>query len=469
MQLTKARMSAAILYSTVLLAPLATTALAQATPAAVAASAPAPAPAPAPACLTGAYQSPAGEIVTLTQRPGFPATLLASNLDGRTGTFEAGAENTMNAAADTDGQPRLAGRLRYAGCQDQPLVFQFDGGPEQQWSRLPLRITRTQFMSGTLKLNGELIEPAAPAGKPPLFVLVHGSESTAAVDASNRAFLMASQGVAAFVFDKRGTGQSEGVYTQDFVKLADDVAAAVVEARRLSAGRVGRVGVAGFSQGGWVAPLAAAKAPVDFVVVGYGVIGTPIEQDQWQVDYQLRNLGYGEEVVGKARSLTALAGTVAASNFYAGLPQLQKAKGKYAGEPWLDKVDGQYTGELLRGEVERARSESPGVIWYYDSEAVLRRLAIPQLWVFAQDDSVAPSAPSIARLDRFRGNDKTIDIAVFPGSDHGIRTFLVKPDGSRKYAGYAAGYNSLLADWMKGQALAPDAQDKMLGPTRGLR
>jgi pimeloyl-ACP methyl ester carboxylesterase len=451
MQLSKAQVSAAILYSLLLFASSATTALAQDGQEA------------APACLTGAYRSRAGEIVTLTQRPGFPATLLASSFDGRIGTFETDAENAMSAAADANDRSRLAGHLRYAGCQDKPVVFQFEGGPEQQWSRLPLRITRTRFISGVLRLNGELIEPLTPVDKPPLFVLVHGSESTAAVDASNRAFLMASQGIAAFVFDKRGTGQSEGAYTQDFVKLADDVAAAVVEARRLSAGRVGRVGVAGFSQGGWVAPLAATKAPVDFMVVGYGVIGTPMEQDQWQVDYQLRNLGYGEDVVGKARSLTALAGTVAASNFRAGLPQLQQAKGKYASEPWLDKVDGQYTGELLRGEVERARGESPGVIWHYDSEAALQRLAIPQLWIFAQDDSVAPSAPSIARLERFRVSRKAIDIAVFPGSDHGIRTFTAKSDGSRKYGGYAAGYNSLMAGWMKGQPPAPDAWDKMLG------
>jgi len=297
---------------------------------------------------------------------------------------------------------------------------------------------------------------------------VHGSESTAAVDVSNRPFLMASQGIASFVFDKRGTGASAGVYTQDFEQLADDAAAAVREARRLSAGRVGRIGLAGFSQGGWVAPLAALKAAADFLVVGYGVIGTPVEQDQWQVDYQLRGLGYGEDVIVKARKLTALAGNVAASNFYHGMPQLLRTKDQYAGEPWLAKVDGQYSGELLRGEVERARSESPQVIWHYDSMAVLRQLAIPQLWVFAQDDSVAPSAPTIARLDAWRGSGKDIAIAVFPQSDHGIRSFSVMPDGSRKYLGYAAGYDQLLADWMRQRPLSVQEQSRMLAPSAGL-
>ncbi|MFJ2990363.1 alpha/beta hydrolase family protein [Collimonas sp. NPDC087041] len=421
-----------------------------------------PLPTAAPACLTGAYRSPTGEIVTLTQRPGFPQTLLATDFSGRSGVFEVVGDGILRAAQDTDNPARLAGRLTYAGCQATSLDLQFSGADAQEWSRLPLRITRTRFMSGAVQLNGELIEPMAGGDKPPLFVLVHGSESSAAVDSNNHAFLMASQGVAAFVFDKRGTGASGGVYTQDFVLLAGDAAAAVGEARRLSAGRVGRVGLVGFSQGGWVAPLAALKAQADFLVVGYGVIGTPIEQDQWQVDYQLRQLGYGEDVIGKARTLTALAGNVAASDFRHGMPQLLRVKDKYADEPWLPKVDGQYTGTLLRGEVERARSESPQVIWHYDSLAVLRQLAIPQLWVFAQDDSVAPSAPTIARLNTLRRSGKNIEIAVFPQTDHGIRSFSVKPDGSRKYLAYAAGYDQLLADWMRQKPLSPEVQPRML-------
>ncbi|MEO6918438.1 MAG: alpha/beta hydrolase [Collimonas sp.] len=424
----------------------------------------------APACLVGAYRSPAGEVITLTLRPGYPKTLLATNFNGRGGIFELLDETTLDAAVDADNPAKLAGRLTYAGCQAGSVTFQFTGDAAQSWSRVPLQITRTRFMSGAVELNGELIEPIgsiAVADKPPLFVLAHGSESTAAVDSSNRAFLMASQGVAAFVFDKRGTGASGGVYTQDFEVLANDVAAAVGEARKLGAGRVGRIGVAGFSQGGWVAPLAATKVAVDFLVVGYGVIGTPIEQDQWQVDYQLRGLGYDEDVIAKARTLTDLAGNVAASNFYRGMPQLLKAVRKYEGQPWLAKIDGQYSGELLRGEVTRARNESPQVIWHYDSLAVLAHLAIPQLWVFAQDDSVAPSAPTIARLDAFRSSGKDIAIAVFPKSDHGIRAFSVMADGSRKYTGYAAGYDQLLADWMKQKPLAPQAQDKMLAPAAG--
>ena len=68
-----------------------------------------------------------------------------------------------------------------------------------------------------------------------------------------------------FVYDKRGTGKSTGRFTVDFSELADDAIAAVAQARKLLPNVP--VGLMGESQGGWIAPLAAARSPVDFVVV----------------------------------------------------------------------------------------------------------------------------------------------------------------------------------------------------------
>jgi dipeptidyl aminopeptidase/acylaminoacyl peptidase len=71
--------------------------------------------------------------------------------------------------------------------------------------------------------------------------------------------------------------------------------------------------------------------------------------------------------------------------------------------------------------------------------------------VLAREDSVAPSAPTLARLDALRREGKPIDIAIFPDADHGIRRFTARADGSRApLAGYAEGYLQLLADWMRG-------------------
>jgi hypothetical protein len=291
---------------------------------------------------------------------------------------------------------------------------------------------------------------------------VHGSESTAAIDHNPWQWMLPAEGIAMFVFDKRGTGQSQGEYTQNFELLADDVAAAIEEVRHLNGRRIARLGLAGFSQGGWVAPLAATKAPVDFLVVGFGILGTAVEQDEWQVAYQLTQLGYGPEVLAKAKRVTDAAGEFVASGF-TGLPEkLNAFKSQYAGEPWLAKVDGQYSGELLRGEIEKAKAESPGVIWNYDSRRALRALSIPELWIMAAADSIAPSTPSIERLRQLQREGKPIDIAVFPDTDHGVYNFTTGPDGKRQKTRAADGYFPLQIDWIKHHLSPPYGRAQLI-------
>ena len=126
-------------------------------------------------------------------------------------------------------------------------------------------------------------------------------------------------------------------------------------------------------------------------------------------------------------------------------------RAKYGKEPWFADIDGQYSGELLQGKVGQAREESPQVPWWFDTRDVLRKLKVPQLWVMAQDDSIAPSAPSIARLEELKRNGADIRIVVFPKTDHGIRRYTVDAEGQHHRAGMADGYLRLEADWAKGE------------------
>jgi len=200
-----------------------------------------------------------------------------------------------------------------------------------------------------------------------------------------------------------------------------------------------------------VAPLAALKSRAEFVAVGFGVVGTAADQDIWQVDYQLREAGFGPEVSAAVHRVTAATATVARCDFRCGMERVVALKSRHAGAPWLEAIDGQYSGLLLRGEVARAREESPGVPWRYSSLDAARRLRIPQLWVFAQDDDVAPAAPSIARLQRIGSQAGRIKVAVYPGTTHGIRVIRRDGDGRRHETGdVAPGYLKLLADFAKG-------------------
>src|SRR3546814_8705062 len=99
---------------------------------------------------------------------------------------------------------------------------------------------------------------------------------------------MAAQGISVFVYDKRGTGGSEGEYTQNFELLAADAAKALDTARGMTAGRPGRAGFFRGSPGGWVAPPAATRTKADFVAGGFGLVASPGEEGREQSVYAER-------------------------------------------------------------------------------------------------------------------------------------------------------------------------------------
>jgi uncharacterized protein len=175
----------------------------------------------------------------------------------------------------------------------------------------------------------------------------------------------------------------------------------------------------------------------------------------------LRELGFSPD--SSVHAITAATALVAASDFTQSLESLEGIRKQYGSEPWFSKLDGQYTGELMRGEIERARMESPAVPWHYDSVEVLRKLKIPQLWVFAAEDATAPSAPSIARLDRLRAQGMDATVFVFPNTDHGIATYVTDAPGQRRYTGVADGFLRLLGDWAKGTFRPPYGDATMSG------
>jgi pimeloyl-ACP methyl ester carboxylesterase len=85
---------------------------------------------------------------------------------------------------------------------------------------------------------------------------------------------LATDGIAALEYDKRGTGQSTGTYEEDSYVLAADAAAAVAAMRHRSDIVGSRIALVGHSQGGVVAPAAAATDPdIAAVVTLAGSVG----------------------------------------------------------------------------------------------------------------------------------------------------------------------------------------------------
>lgn len=345
-------------------------------------------------------------------------------------------------------------------CERGVVSVRQDNGQYATQPKWALRETPTRFKSHGTELAGVLIEPEQSSGKPPLVVFVHGSEKTPGIG-GYYPYMFAAQGLAVFAYDKRGTGASGGDYTQHFELLAEDAAAAMEQARKLAAGRVSRMGFFGGSQGGWVAPRAAALSHADFVEVGFGLVMTPLEEDQQQAVVEMQEKGYDAAAIARVREVTDATGAVMASHFTAGYDQLAAVKRKFANEPWLHTIEGEFTGELLaEDEADLRRTGAPrydnlNIDWHYDAIAAIRALGIPQLWVLAGEDRDAPEALTRERLTALKREGKPIELVVYPHTDHGMYEFVQDKDGPRHVTRITDGYFRLLADWIRQQDRPP--------------
>lgn len=391
------------------------------------------------ACNSGAYGPGTGDFVVVATVPNVPPPARRYLFrDGRRGTTH-----------DADSP---------VSCVGDAVEVRAASGVPARWDRIPIIATDTSFTSADTKLAGRLLEPGgSPDPKRPLVVMVHGSEKTAALG-DVYALALAAQGVDVFVYDKRGTGASEGDYTQNFELLADDAAAALKQARTMAAGRSGRSGYFGGSQGGWVAPLAATRSPADFVAVGFGLVASPIEEDREQMRAEAEAAHLPPRAIDQIDRLSRATATLVSSHFERGYEALAAIKREIGAAPWAAKIEGEYSGEMLRmretdlRRIGRARFDNRELIWDYDAVATLRELKVPLLWILAGEDREAPIATTRRALSGLIDAGKPIDLYLFPDTDHGIFEFTTNADGSRTITRIADGYLRLLGDWIKRDA-----------------
>jgi pimeloyl-ACP methyl ester carboxylesterase len=317
--------------------------------------------------------------------------------------------------------------------------------------QIPLEVTNVTFQGAGVPLAGRLVMPEGTA-RVPVVVLVHGSEHFSALKFYSLQRQLPAEGIGVFVYDKRGTGKSGGVYTQNYLLLANDAIAAMHEARRLAGARAGRMGYDGASQGGWVAPLAAKIEPVDFVVVRFGLAVSPLDEDREAIAFDLTSRGYGPDVVAKAMHIADAVAAIVASNFRNGYEQLAAVKAKYGKEPWFKYVHGDIAFYLLGTPEAKLREQGPvllnGVPANYDPMPVLRNLDTPQLWILAAEDHDAPSAETERRLRALQVKGKPITVAMFPRTEHGIYEFETGADGTRVDTRNAEGYFAMMRDYI---------------------
>ena len=401
------------------------------------------------ACTQGAYGSRDGDFVVVVPLPNPQAT-------GQRYLFRDGRRGST---ADNDAP---------VTCLEDAVTAKKSDGTSDRWPRIPMTTTDTGFSSVGTQLAGRLIEPSGPAASGrPLVVMVHGSERTPALN-SSYAYALAAQGIVVFVYDKRGTGGSEGEYTQNFELLATDAAAALAHAKTMAKGRFSRAGYFGGSQGGWVAPLAATRSAADFVAIGFGLVASPIDEDREEMISEARELGLDADAMKLINRLSASTARLVLSNFTQGYEDLAQVKRELEQRPWSKNIHGEYSGDMLRlsedelRRVGRPLFDNVELIWNYDAVAVLKRLNVPLLWVLAEQDREAPIETTRNVLLDLKKAGKPFDIYLFPDTDHGMMEFISNADGSRTVTRITNGYLQLLGDWIKGRTGAAYGRGKKL-------
>lgn len=148
------------------------------------------------------------------------------------------------------------------------------------------------FSRGDVTLSGILALPSGPRPYPAV-VLIHGSGAETREGYRFLADHLASHGIAALRYDKRGTGASTGDWCRSTLEdLAEDAVAGVHFLQTRTDIDPEKIGLIGTSQGGWVVPMAASRSEdVAFCVLISGAAVSPQNQELYRVKHELQYQG----------------------------------------------------------------------------------------------------------------------------------------------------------------------------------
>ncbi|RLB37510.1 MAG: hypothetical protein DRH30_13095 [Deltaproteobacteria bacterium] len=423
--------------------------------------------------FNGAYRLDDDRLVLITPREG--KVLRFRMMDGRSGALWPVADASYESGPGWQGREPVGLRVDFERISnDQPftvLHWQPTDGPAQRGRRIDLPEIFSTIPAGDLELRGKLV---LPLGEPPFpaVVLVHGSGADSAVDTYFMPYLFAAHGIAVLVYDKRGTGGSTGQYNQNFHLLSDDTVAALEWLQTRPEIYPALIHLSGYSQGGWIAPLAASKTDaVHSLLINYGPMVPITEEDRWGYRYVLQEKGFGDDAVAEADRINRVMGSI----FDHGedrWDELAIMLDEAEGADWFEAIAGSDSllGYVAGSRMPRwmarlyykwmTRGDEIFVDRLYDPVPVVAALENPSMWIFGGRDSSMPSADSIDKLEALRNQGRPIELEVFPDAEHGILLFDGEDSFDRRYLGYAPGYLELQVRWLREQSglVAPDDQ-----------
>jgi uncharacterized protein len=286
-------------------------------------------------------------------------------------------------------------------------------------------------------LAGTLTLPEAPTAAPVL-VGVHGAEG------GTRDFhllrhleaTLPPAGFGTLLFDRRGDGESTGEGDASYDQLAADVRAWLRHLARDP--RVEWIGLWGISQGGWIAPLAAAgSSDVAFLVAVSPAGVTPGVQMDFAVRALMREAGHGDEAVDHALALRRAMDEVSVGRMP--VAEAQALLDRAVDEPWFGLAfvppDASAVDASWAEEME------------FDIRPALRRLDLPVLLFFGEHDRWIPVAESADVWRAELGTDADLTVVSLPGTGHAA-TFAADPSDWLEHGPVSPDYERALLAWL---------------------
>lgn len=284
-----------------------------------------------------------------------------------------------------------------------------------------VRIEPVTFESGPLSLVGELL---TPHGNPPFpaVIMIEGSTTEGRKNWTYRSMgeLLARNGIATFIYDKRGVGESDGdVGAATFNDLASDAAAAVRALVARSDIDSRAIGLLGISQGGWLAPMAAQKCDsVSFLILVVGAATSVWDQELHRVAYTMRAGSLNDdqpdsfsvEEIADALEHTRLGFSVASNPERWGEWNRSVAQAKAS--RWSRYVALDSSIDELQGWLRQQ----------FDPSEVLRHTTIPVLALFGEEDTYVPPKENVDRMRTLlaEAGNKDVTTVVYPGCGHAL-------------------------------------------------
>jgi dienelactone hydrolase len=415
--------------------------------------------------FSGAYALSDGTQVVIAPNAG--ASLRYRLLNGETGVVWPVGENRYQGGSGWEERTPITNSMTFTmGTDGRPTGFTWElpGDTAPRNARridLPERVIK--FANGSLTMRGKLVEPQGD-GPFPAVVLVHGGERMSAVDYYTEPYLYAANGLAAFVFDKRGTGESGGEYLQNFSVLADDVRAAVAWLRDQDHIDDDRINLAGFSQGGWVAPLAAIRdGHIRSIVISYGPLVSAADEGRWGYVNVLQQRGFGADAIAEADRVNAILQDIAGRGMNR-WDELAAVLDEVRHEPWAQAASGSdsalgrmlatneplWASRLFHWWYVGRRTDPPFIQWFYEPVPTAAALTIPSLWILGGEDSSMPTQWTLDEIAKLQADGKPLESKLYPHAHHGMIRFE-ESNGQRRAMGYEPGYFQFQIEWLKKQ------------------